>query len=202
MPLLEAKPKGGYVAKAKIKGGVVTFHLTALGQKRLLDAGILPGTKFPLALLADLARQGHAWTTPTVAMRSGIHWAQQFDFNLSGDEAAEPWFASCAECGGYDDLHLAAWEVKRAGATQVLCRECRGRRTERFTLSVPLSLVTLAALGQLEAQGLLPAGNATSATLRQWLANDLSAEWEKFRKLQAPRQPGLGLAFGDELKLG
>jgi hypothetical protein len=36
------------------------FHLTPLGQKRLLEAGIGPGRKFPLAMLADLARQGHA----------------------------------------------------------------------------------------------------------------------------------------------
>ena len=44
MPLLEAKPKGGHVAKAIIKGGAVTFHLTPFGQKRLLDAGIQADT--------------------------------------------------------------------------------------------------------------------------------------------------------------
>jgi len=52
MPILESKPGGGYCAKATINRVVVTFHLTPLGQKRLLDAGIQPGKKFPLALLA------------------------------------------------------------------------------------------------------------------------------------------------------
>jgi hypothetical protein len=66
---------------------------------------------------------------------------------------------------------------------------------------VPLSLVTLTALGQMEAQSKLPAGNSTVASLRRWLANDLSAEWEKFRHLNAQRQLGLGFEFGDELKL-
>jgi hypothetical protein len=202
MPLLESKSGGGYCAKATIKGAAVTFHLTPFGQKRLTEAGIQPGTKFPLALLADLARQGHAWTPPSVAEKTGINWAQQFDFNLAGDESAEPLFTCCADCNGYDDLHLAAWETKRAAAAKVLCRECRGKLPERFTLSVPLSLVTLAALTQMEAQNKLSAGNLTIASLRQSLAKDLSAEWEKFRQHQAHRQSGLGFEFGDELKLG
>ena len=79
MPLLEPKPTGGYFAKASIKGVAVTFHLTPFGQKRLLDAGIQPGKKFPLALLADLARQGHARTPPSVAEQSGLFYAEQFD---------------------------------------------------------------------------------------------------------------------------
>ena len=202
MPLLESKPGGGHCAKATIKGAVVVFHLTPLGQKRLLEAGIQPGTKFPLALLADLARQGHAWTPPSVAEKSGISWAQQFDFNLAGDEQAEPLFACCAECSGYDDLHLAAWKSKRAAAAKILCEKCRGKWPERFTLSVPLSLVTLAALSQLETQSELPTDNPAFASLRQSLAKDMSADWEKFRQLHQQRQAGLGLGYDNELKLG
>ncbi len=201
MPLLQPKPNGGYCAKATIKGVAVTFHLTPLGQKRLLDAGIQPGTKFPLALLADLARQGHAWTPPSTAEKTGLNWAQQFDFNLSGDESAEPLFVCCADCNGYDDLHLTASKSKRALAARVLCEHCRGKLLERFTLSVPLSLVTLPALSQMEAQGKLPMENPAVRLLRQWLTNDLSTEWEKFRKLTAQRQAGLRLDLPGELSL-
>ena len=200
MPLLESKP-GGYCAKATIKGAAVTFHLTAFGQKRLLEAGIQPGTKFPLALLADLARQGHAWTPPSMAEKTGINWAQQFDFNLAGDEKAEPLFASCAECSGYDDLHLVAWKSKRAATAKILCAGCRGKWPERFTLSVPLSLVTLAALSQLEAQSELPPEAPAVASLRQSLAKDLTTEWDKFRQANQHRQTGLGLGFDNELRL-
>lgn len=202
MPLLESKTGGGFCAKASIKGAAVTFHLTPTGQKQLLDAGIQPGVKFPLALLADLARQGHAWTPPSVAEKTGISWAQQFDFNLAGDEQAEPLFASCAECSGYDDLHLAAWKSKRSATAKILCARCRGKWPERFTLSVPLSLVTLAALAQLETQDELPTGNPVVASLRQSLAKDMGADWEKFRQANQHRQAGLGLGFDNELKLG
>lgn len=56
MPLLEAKLKGGYVAKATIKGGAVTFHLTPFGQKRLLDAGIQADTA---PLEGEINARGH-----------------------------------------------------------------------------------------------------------------------------------------------
>jgi hypothetical protein len=54
----------------------------------------------------------------------------------------------------------------------------------------------------MEAQNKLPAETSTVASLRRWLADDLSAEWEKFRQLRAQRQSGLGFDFPDELKLG
>ena len=111
-------------------------------------------------------------------------------------------FASCAECNGYDDLHLTAWKSKRAATAKILCEKCRGKWPERFTLSVPLSLVTLAALAQLEAQSELPAENPAVASLRQSLAKDMGADWEKFRQANQHQQAGLGLGFDNELKLG
>ena len=134
--------------------------------------------------------------------RNQTRWAQQYEINLPGDESAEPQFASCAECGGYDDLHLTAWKSKRAATAKILCADCRSKWPERFTLSVLLSLVMLPALAQLKAQGEWPAGHAVVASLRQWLAKDLSAEWEKFRQLRQQRQAGLDLGFEGELKLG
>jgi hypothetical protein len=201
MPILEPKTSGGYVAKATIKKVLVTFHLTAFGQKRLLDAGIEPGQKFPLALLADLAKEGHAWTPPSVAEKTGLNWAQQFDLNLAGDEAAERLFAACADCASYEDLHLVAWESKRGPATKLLCGGCRAALPERFTLSVPLPLLSLAALNQLEAQGKLAAGNAVASKLRKSMAADLSATWETFRRQKSQRQEGFDFGNLGELEL-
>lgn len=178
MPLLESKPTGGFQATAKIKGVVVTFHLTPLGQKCLLDAGIAPGQKFPLALLADLARQGHAWTPPSVARKTGIYYAQQFDLNLAGDEAAERLFAACTECASYADLHLVAWKSKPKAKVKLLCGDCRAGLSGRLALSVPLSLLALPALAQLESQGKLPSGDPVVRALRQAFTADLSAAWE------------------------
>jgi hypothetical protein len=201
MPVLESKPAGGFQAKAKIKGVVVTFHLTPLGQKRLLDAGIQPGGKFPLALLADLAHQGHAWTPPGVAEKTGIFYAQQFDLNLAGDEAAERLFAACTEDGSYDDLHMVAWESKHKTTVKLLCGGCRAALSERFTLNVPLPLLSLAALTQLETQGKLPPGDPVVRTLREAFTADLSATWDVFRRQNAQRQSDLGFTLPDELRL-
>ena len=201
MPLLEPKPTGGYFAKANIKGVAVTFHLTPFGQKRLLDAGIQPGKKFPLALLADLARAGHAWTPPSVAEQAGIFYAEQFDLNLAGDEAAERYFAACTNDGKLDELHLVAWQSAGRPTVKLLCGACRAALPERFMLSVPLPLLSLAALSQLEAQGKLSAGDAVASGLREALTADLSATWETFRRQNAQRQTGLNFDMPDELGL-
>lgn len=54
MPVLEAKPTRGHWARATIKQTLVTFHLTPLGQKRLLD-GDRSGSVFDSQVI--LARQ-------------------------------------------------------------------------------------------------------------------------------------------------
>jgi hypothetical protein len=201
MPVLEPKSAGGLVAKAKIKGIVVTFHLTPFGQKRLLDAGIQPSTKFPLALLADLARQGHAWTPPSTAEKAGLFCAEQFDLTLEGDEAVERLFAACSDDGSYDDLHLDAWESARKATVKLLCGKCRAALPERFTLNVPLPLLSSNVLAQLEAQGKLPTGDPVVRGLREALAADLFATWETFRRKKAQRQAGLGFDMPGELGL-
>jgi hypothetical protein len=201
MPVLEPNPTGGFVAKATIKNILVAFHLTPFGQKRLLEAGIEPGKKFPLALLADLAHQGHAWVPPTVAEKTGINWAQQFDLSLAGDEKAEPLFIACTSDGKYDDLHLVAWETKKKTAVKVLCGACRAALPERFTLNIPLPLLSIRTMKQLEAQGKLPPDETVVRSLRESLSADLSAMWEEFRRHKAQRQTALGFDFPGELGL-
>lgn len=202
VPVLESNPSGGHWARATIKGTLVTFHLTATGQKRLLEAGIVPGRKFPLALLADLARQGHAWNSRTTAQQTGIAWARQHEFNLDGDEAAEGLFASCTDCGGFDDLHLLTWGTDDHARCGILCPACRLALSERVALSVPLGLVTISCLAQLEAQGKVRAKDPAVVGLREAFAADLSAFWVKYSRQKAQRQPDLGLSASGELPLG
>lgn len=201
MPVLEAKPTGGHWARATIKETLVTFHLTPLGQKRLLDAGIVPGRKFPLALLADLARQGHAWTSRSAAEKTGLHWVPQLDLNLEGDEEAEGLFLACTDCGSYDDLHLLAWESQGTHAAALHCPSCRTAMPERFTLNLPLPLISLAALAQLEAQDKINAADPVVIRLREALAADLSATWEAYRQQRTRRQTSFGFGTPGELPL-
>lgn len=202
MPILEPKPGGGHDAKATLRGVVVTFHLTAQGEKRLFDSGINPGVKFPLALLADLAQQGLAWTSPSAnAAKAGIHFAQQFDLNLAGDETAERLFPACSEDGSYNDLHLVAWKAGPALSAKLLCGECRLALRHRALLSVPVSVLSLNILSLLESQGKLPAGSPVTIQLREAYRADLAADWERFRRQSTTQQVDLGLALPGELGL-
>jgi hypothetical protein len=79
--------------------------------------------------------------------------------------------------------------------------EARGALVGHTLLSLPLPLVTLEALARLQALGKLPAAGEPVRVWRQWLADDLSAEWARFRRTQAQRQAGLRLDLPGELAL-
>ena len=151
---------------------------------------------------AALARQGHAWTSRTTAQQTGIAWARQREFNLDGDEAAEGLFASCTDCGSFDDLHLLAWGDGDQASCGILCPACRLALSERVGLSVPLGLVSLSALAQLEAQGKVPPTNPVVARVREAFAADLSAFWVNYSRHKAQRQADLGLSACGDLPLG
>lgn len=73
--------------------------------------------------------------------------------------------------------------------------EARAALAGRTLLSLPLPRVTLEALARLEALGKLPADSESVRVWRQWLADDLSAEWAPFRRAQARKQSGLRLGL-------
>ena len=73
---------------------------------------------------------------------------------------------------------------------------------EKIQLSIPLSILTLPALDSLESTGHLPDGSPVIESLRQWFRKEVSAEWERLRKIKnVGRQQALALDTPDELKL-
>jgi len=66
---------------------------------------------------------------------------------------------------------------------------------------MPVGLVSLGGLASLEAQGKVRTGDAGVAQLRESLAADLSAFWEKYGRQKSRRQAELGLSTSDELPL-
>lgn len=94
-----------------------------------------------------------------------------------------------------------AWEAAGKPVVKLLCAGCRAALPERFSLNVPLPLLSLVALAQLESQAKLPAGDATVSSIPQALAADLSSTWETFRQQSAARQNGLPFDLPDELGL-
>ena len=195
--------RSGFYAKASIQGSIVTFQLTERGVARLREAGIEQGGKFPLRLLLALYRPGDAFTLKGgTGPKPGYNEAEQFVFGFEENRAAEPLFPVCAVNGSHDDLHLVVSEDGGQPLARWLGPEARAAVAGRTLLSLPLPLVTLESLARLEALGKLPAGSAPVRVWRQWLAVDLSAEWEKFRRARARKQAGLRLDLPGELELG
>ena len=204
MPVFYQRTDGsGFYAKACIQGSIVTFQLTERGAARLREAGVDTGGKFPLRLLLALYRPGDAYTLKGgTGPKVGYHEAEQFTFGFDENRSAEPLFPVCSETGSHDDLHLVVCDDGGQSAAKLLSPERRAAVAAKTTLSIPLALVSLENLSRLEALGKLPAASEVARALRQWFADDLNAEWEKFRQLKAQRHAGLRLDIPGELKLG
>ncbi len=204
MPVFYQRTDGsGFYAKACIQGSIVTFQLTARGAAKLREAGVEPCGRFPLHLLMALYRPGDAFTLKGgTGPKAGYHEADQFTFEFEENQSAERLFPACSETGSYDDLHLVIYDDGGKVTVKLLCPEARMKVASKATLNLPLALVSLESLSRLEILGKLPADSEMVRSFRQSLADDLSAEWEKFRQLKAQRQSGLGFDFPDELKLG
>ena len=204
MPVFYQRTDGsGFYAKACIQGSIVTFQLTARGADKLREAGVEAGGKFPLRLLMALYRPGDAFTLKGgTGPKAGYHEADQFAFGFEENQSAERLFPACSETGSYDDLHLVVCDDGGKATAKLLCPQSRAKVAGKTTVNLPLALVSLESLARLETLGKLPLDCDVVRSLRQSLADDLSAEWDTFRRLKAQRQSGLGFDFPDELKLG
>jgi hypothetical protein len=199
MPVLKSYTDGsGHYIHASVRGAVVTFQTTPRAVERLTAAGVQPGARFPLRLLADLTRDGDAFTR-----RGGVEFyeAEQFEFDFKESEESEALFPACAVTGSFDDLHLVAHDAGGETRVELLAPSARAAIAGGVRLSVPLTILSPAALTTLETTGQLPEGTVTVAALRRWYAEGASAEWERLRRERESRQQGFAFEVPGELKL-
>ncbi len=199
MPVLKSYTDGsGHYIHASVRGAVITFQTTPRGVEKLIASGVQSGVRFALRLLADLTRTGDAYTH-----HGGVKYyeAEQFEFELKESEESNALFPACAVTGTFDDLHLVTHEAEGETRTELLAPAARTALTGRIKLSVPLSILSSAALTTLEATRQLPAGTAVVADLRRWYSEDTSAEWDRLRRQRDARQQGFGFEVPGELKL-
>lgn len=204
MPVLKSYTDcSGHYIRGSVHGSVITFQLTVAGFDRLSAAGIRPGDRFGLTLLADLTRSGDAYTRHG---GPGFHEAEQFefDFNESESRESERLFPACAVTGRFDDLHLVVHAGVGDGepAVQLLAAEAREGLRGRILLSVPLPVLSLPALALLEDSGHVPPDCPVVDELRRWFRQSAAADWERLRREREGRQQALPLASPDELDLG
>lgn len=199
MPVLKSYADGsGNYIHASVRGAVITFQITQRGLEKLSLAGVQPGSRFTLQLLAGLSRTGDAYTH-----RGSVefHEAEQFEFDFNESEQSKAFFPACAVTGSFDGLHLVVHESAGEIRVELLAAGPRSSLGGRVRQSVPLILLSPSALTSLEAAGELPPSSEAVATLRRWYAHDASAEWERLRRQRQTRQPGLAFDVPGELGL-
>jgi len=142
MPLLEAKTGGGYCAKANIKGLAVTFHLTRLSEAPTRIGHTSPVQNSRSPCLRSCA-SGPCLDAARVAKDRHSIGAQQFDFKPVGRRNCRATVCRYVPMPGGFETCTAAWETKRGIFVESALPEFRSKPRSGFTLSVPLSLVTL-----------------------------------------------------------
>ena len=188
MPVLhEYKGKDEYYVLTSIKGNIVTFHLTAEGQEKLLSAGILPGKTFVRGLLLDLYRSGDAYTHGTGPGKGMIEVdPRQMELDFSNDKEPESMFPCCAGCSSVGDLHLVEEIKGKDRRAIILCTGCRSNKSENIDTSIPLPLVTRGILTRfLEMKNIEKIDSSVTA-YRELLDKEFQGKWDAL----ARRKPG------------
>ncbi len=193
VPLLRRKGPKDAVALTKDKDRVLAYMLTPAGLRRLRDSGVRIGSSFPSSILASLIRTGDAHS-PRPAEEAGQ--GKLFEGDNTADELPR-----CEATGSTADLHLVVHGTEGATVAQLLSPEARFILRKSTLLSLPIWLLDLRLLDQLEASKLMPGSTKAAASLRQWFRRDYDQAWEKLAKSHA-HQSALDLGpAADELSL-
>lgn len=195
MPLFQAKSGAPGSILSKDGDRIVGYSLTPQGAKQLRAAGVKSGQKVPSRVLAALVRTGNAHS-PRLADATG-----QSMLGLREDEPT--CLPRCELTGTTSDVHLVVYGEGSGTLAKLLGPEPRFLLQKVTTLSVPISALSLAAVGRLEAAQKMPLGTAAAAALHDWFRQDMEVAWEKLLRENGKTQASLPLgASGDELPLG
>jgi hypothetical protein len=196
MPLFLSKPGTVPTVLTKDKERIVSYTLSPDGSKQLRAAGIRSGAKVPPRILAALIRSGNAHS-PRLAESLG-----QVRFDFEGDDTSD-FLPRCEMTGITSDVHLVVYGEGNGVVAKLLGPEPRFVLQKVTSLSVPLTILSLAAIGQLETAQKLPMKSTAAATLREWFRQDFENAWEKLKKDNLRQQGVLPLGTDrSELALG
>jgi hypothetical protein len=195
MPLLHAKSGNPATAITKDRDRIVAYTLTPQGAKQLRAAGVRHGQQFPARALAALLRSGHAHS-PRPADASG-----QNLFGFVDDEIGRH-MPRCEITGVTSDVHVVVYGEGTGTVAKLLGPEPRFVLQKATTLSISVTILSLAAIEQLETAQKLPLKSEAAAVLRTWFRQDFETVWDKLTRDQKRKQTILPLGpGGGELSL-
>ena len=179
-----------YVLTA-IRGAVVTFQLSAEGEKKLAAARIGPGEQFPRALLLDLYRTGDAFTGGSGAASLTLDSAGQLEMDFANDPDPETAFPACDVCGGVNDLHLTISGKPEDLIAQLQCAACRALPGTRPDTNVPVGLLSRPVLSRLFQLKTVSARSGGVKQFEELLRTEFESKWEALRKRRGAAQSSL-----------
>ena len=179
-----------YVLTA-IRGAVVTFQLSAEGEKKLAAARIGPGEQFPRALLLDLYRTGDAFTSGSGATSLTLDSAGQLEMDFANDPDSETAFPSCDVCGSVNDLHLTISGKPEDLVAQLQCTACRALPGAIPDTNIPIGLLSRSVLSRLFQLKPVSARGGGVKHFEQLLRTEYESKWEALRKRPGATQKPL-----------
>jgi hypothetical protein len=185
-----------------INGSVVTFQLTAEGERKLIAAGITSGQQFQRALLLDLYRKGDAYTGGSGVGEPMPESLNQRELDFARDPDPETSFPSCEDCAAVEDLHLTITREQGALAAKLQCATCRDKASAKIDTCIPLRLVSLPLLGRVFDVKDVKTKHDSVTRFENLLRAEFESKWEQVRKLRGTSQESLfGSGSRDELNL-
>ena len=179
-----------YVLTA-IRGAVVTFQLSAEGEKKLAAARIGHGEQFPRALLLDLYRTGDAYTGGSGPSGPTLVSAGQLEMDFANDPESEMAFPACDVCGGVNDLRLTISGKPENLIGQLQCATCRAQPGARPDTTVPIGLLSRPVLSRLFQLETVSARSTGVKKFEELLRSEFESKWEAIRKRRGGAQPSL-----------
>lgn len=197
MPLLEKYAgRDAYYVLTRINDAVVTYQLTAGGERKLASAGVSAGQHFERALLLDLYRTGDAYA-PGHEFPEAVR-ANQLSLDLVGDPSPESAFPTCDGCRSVIDLHLELTGSRGARSAHLHCPSCRATPTAIADTSIPLTLLSRSLVTRLFGDLEVATRSANVIRYVSLLDAEFVQRWDAVRKQRATVQSQLfeGEALG------
>ena len=179
-----------YVLTA-IRGAVVTFQLTADGEKKLAAARIGPNEQVPRALRLDLYRTGDAFTGGSAAASLALDSAGQLEMDFANDPDPETAFPACDVCGGVNDLYLTIRGKPEDLIAQLQCAACRNLPGAPSDSCIPLGLLSRPVLYRLFQVKTVAARSSGVKQFEELLRSEFESKWEALRKHRGVSQASL-----------
>lgn len=190
MPLLEKySGRDAYYVLTRINDAVVTYQLTAGGERKLATAGVSVGQHFERALLLDLYRTGDAYA-PGHEFPEAVR-ANQLSLDLAGDPSPESAFPTCDSCRSVIDLHLELTGTRGTRSAHLHCPTCRATPKSIADTSIPLALLSRSLVTRLFGDLEVTTRSANVMRYVALLDAEFVQRWDAVRKQRATVQPQL-----------